>query len=62
MGMGYIHLDYTGSERLLSIDTEFWIFVGLSILLLVVTLLCYWWWTRRNQKANESLLHGDIEV
>ena len=62
MGMGYIHLNHTGSKRLLSVDTEFWIFVGLSIFLLVVTLLCYWWWIRRNQRADESQMHSGIEM
>jgi hypothetical protein len=62
MGMGYIHLSHTESKVLLSIDIEFWIFVGLSIFLLFVTLLCYWWWIRRNQRADESLMQSDIEM
>ena len=61
MGMGYIHLDRIGQRLSFVIDTEFWIFVALSILLLIVTLLCYWMWIRRTQMRDRVVTQNIVE-
>lgn len=63
MSMGYIRVDNTKRQTYFRVDSEFWVFLVLTLILLAVTFGSYFWWQlkRRSGKAQRAHQNEDID-